>query len=153
VPAPLEDIRVIESSNWVAAPSAGAILADLGADVIKIEPLRGDAMRGMFRPARSADGHSTIDTGFHVDNRGKRSIAIAVDRPEGTELVKRLISSANIFATNLLPERQARYGLDAETIFKVNPRVVHATMSGFGLIEPDASRPGLTSLPSLAGAQ
>jgi crotonobetainyl-CoA:carnitine CoA-transferase CaiB-like acyl-CoA transferase len=142
VPAPLEDVRVIESSNWVAAPSAGAILADLGADVIKIEPLRGDAMRGMFRPARAADGQSTIDTGFHVDNRGKRSIAIAVDRPEGAELVKRLISGSNIFATNLLPERQARYGLDPETVFKVNPRVVHATMSGYGLVGPDASRPG-----------
>jgi crotonobetainyl-CoA:carnitine CoA-transferase CaiB-like acyl-CoA transferase len=142
VPAPLDDIRVIESSNWVAAPSAGAILADLGADVIKIEPLRGDAMRGMFRPARSADGNSTIDTGFHVDNRGKRSIAIAVDQPEGADLVKRLISSAHIFSTNLLPERQVRYGLDPETIFKVNPRIVHATMSGFGLVGPDATRPG-----------
>ncbi len=142
MPAPLDDIRVIEAGNWVAAPSAGAILADLGADVVKIEPLRGDAMRGMFRPARSADGKSTIDAAFHVDNRGKRSIAIAIDQPEGAELVRRLIAHADIFLTNLLPERQMRFGLDPKSAFEANPRVVHATLTGFGTSGPDASRPG-----------
>lgn len=141
MPAPLEDVRVIEAGNWVAAPSAGAILADLGADVIKIEPLRGDAMRGMFRPARSIDGRS-IDAAFHVDNRGKRSIAVAVDLPEGANLVRRLISSADVFLTNLLPERQARYGLDPKATFDINPRVVHATLTGYGLVGLDATRPG-----------
>jgi len=140
--APLEDIRVIEVGNWVAAPSAGAILADLGADVIKVEPLRGDAMRGMFRPARSSDGQSTIDAPFQVDNRGKRSIAVALDQPEGARLVGRLIAGADIFLTNLLPERQARFGLDPKTTLEINPRVVHATLTGYGATGPDAGRPG-----------
>ncbi len=142
VPAPLDEVRVIEVGNWVAAPSAGAILADLGADVIKIEPLRGDAMRGMFRPARSADGKTTIDAAFHVDNRGKRSIAIAIDQLEGAQLVRRLITGADIFLTNLLPERQTRFGLDSKSALKANPRVVHATLTGYGTVGPDAGRPG-----------
>jgi len=138
----LDDIRVIEAGNWVAAPSAGAILADLGADVIKIEPLAGDAMRGMFRPARSADGKSTIDAAFHVDNRGKRSIAIAIDQPDGARLAKRLIAGADIFLTNLLPDRQTRFGLDPSSTLEANPRLVHATLTGYGTTGPDASRPG-----------
>ena len=139
---PLDGISVIEVANWVAAPSACAIMSDLGADVIKIEPLQGDAMRGMFRPARSQTRQGTIDTGFHLDNRGKRSVAISIDKPEGAELVKRLVADADVFVTNLMPKRQARFGLDAAAIQKVNDQIVHATLTGYGTVGPDADRAG-----------
>ena len=77
---PLDGVRVVEISSWMAAPSAGAMLADMGADVVKVEPLTGDVVRNMSRKAKGAPD---IDHSFHMDNRGKRSIAIALDRPDG----------------------------------------------------------------------
>ncbi len=129
-------------TSWMAAPSAGAILADLGAEVIKVEPPRGDPLRGISRQPKVAEGEPTIDAAFNVDNRGKRSITVAVDQPAGADLVKRLIADADVLLTNLLAHRQARYGLDPESLREVNPRLVHATLTGYGLDGPDATRPG-----------
>jgi crotonobetainyl-CoA:carnitine CoA-transferase CaiB-like acyl-CoA transferase len=140
--APLSGVRVVELTSWMAAPSAGAILADLGADVIKIEPPGGDPVRGLIRPPKVPEGTPKIDYSFHIDNRGKRSIAIAIDQPEGADLVRRLVNDADVFLCNLLPHRQERYGLDGPTMLKVNPRLVHATLTGYGMTGPDASRPG-----------
>ena len=111
--SPMAGVRVVEVTNWMAAPSAGAVLADMGADVVKVEPLTGDVVRGMTRRPKLADGDVDIDHSFQVDNRGKRSIAVALDRPEGAELVRRLVDDADVFLCNLLPHRQARFGLDA----------------------------------------
>jgi hypothetical protein len=91
MPAPLDDVVVLEIDNWMAAPSAGAVLADMGARVIKIEPITGDPMRGMGRPVkgeRVAEALQDYDFQFDVDNRGKESIAVALDQPEGAELVR-----------------------------------------------------------------
>ena len=140
--APLDDITVIEVDNWMAAPSAGAILADLGADVIKVEPLTGDPMRGMGRPAKLPDEIKGYDYQFDVDNRGKRSVAIALDTDAGANLVRRLVSDADVFLCNLLTRRQARFGLDPDSLFAINPRLVHATLTGYGTDGPDAWRPG-----------
>ena len=143
--APLEDVVVLEIDNWMAAPSAGAILADMGATVIKIEPLTGDPMRGMGRPVKNptlTDDLRSYDFQFDVDNRGKKSIAIALDQPEGSELVKELAKKAHIFMCNLLTERQAKFGLDPESLFAVNPKIVHATLTGYGTTGPEAWRPG-----------
>ena len=140
--APLEGLRVVEVANWMAAPGAAAMLADLGADVVKVEPLRGDAMRNATRQPRRPEGAAALDASFHVDNRGKRSVAIALDRPEGAELVRRLATIADVFINNLLAKRQQRYGLDADTLLALNPRLVHATLTGYGLEGPDAARPG-----------
>lgn len=139
--APLSDIRVIELTSWMAAPSAGAVLADLGADVVKVEPLAGDPVRGMIRQPK-ADDWPGLDASFHVDNRGKRSVAVALDRPEGADLVRRLVQGADVFLSNLLPRRQLRFGLDAATLLGVQPRLVHATFTGYGTVGPDAERPG-----------
>lgn len=140
---PLDDIRVIEVDNWMAAPAAMAVLADLGADVIKVEPLHGDAMRGAQRPPKLPEGQrQAFDYGFNVDNRGKRSIAVDLTTDAGAALVARLCASADVFACNLLPNRQARFGLDAESLHGVNPRLVHATFTGYGTTGPDAERPG-----------
>ena len=140
--APLEGVRVVEATNWMAAPGAAAILADMGADVVKVEPLTGDAVRGLIRPPRVPDGAPEIDYSFTVDNRGKRSVAIALDQPEGADVMRRLVAEADVFVCNLLPFRQARYGLDAETLFAQNERLVHATLTGYGMAGPDAQRPG-----------
>lgn len=139
---PLDGIKVIEMTSWMAAPSAGAILADMGADVIKVEPPRGDPMRGLARQPKVPEGAPTIDAAFNVDNRGKRSITVSVDQPEGADLVKRLIAEADVFLTNLLTHRQERYSLDPESLRSVNSRLVHATLTGYGRHGPEAKRPG-----------
>jgi len=143
--APLVDVTIIELDNWMAAPSAGAILADLGANVIKVEPLTGDAMRGLSRPIKRDDIAEPLkgyDFQFDVDNRGKQSIAIAIDKPEGADLVRKLVENADIFMCNLLIARQERFGLDPQTLFQANPGLVHATLTGYGTTGPDAWRPG-----------
>ena len=143
--APLQGITVVEIDNYMAAPSTGAILADLGARVIKVEPLTGDPMRGIGRPAKVSGKQSKLkgyDFGFDVDNRGKQSIAIALDTEEGIEIVHRLVAGAQIFLCNLLPHRQERFGLDPEALLKIQPAIVHATLTGYGTNGPDALRPG-----------
>lgn len=140
--APLEGITVIEIDNYMAAPSAAAILADLGARVIKIEPLTGDPMRGIGRPAKIDGQLKGYDFGFDVDNRGKQSIAVALDTEAGAAVVHRLVASAQVFLCNLLPQRQAKFGLDPERLMQLNPALVHATLTGYGTNGPDAGRPG-----------
>ncbi len=140
--APLSGLRVIEATNWMAAPGAAAILADMGADVIKIEPLTGDAVRGLIRPPKVPEGSPKIDYSFTVDNRGKRSVAVAINSPEGAGVMHRLIGDADVFVCNLLPQRQARFALDPETLMAINPKLIHATLTGYGLGGPDDERPG-----------
>ena len=99
---PLGGVRVLELANWMAGPSAGAVLADLGADVIKVEPLGGDAVRGLMRQPKAPPGRASIDYSFTADNRGKRSVAVAIDRPEGADVVRRLTAGVDVFSCNLL---------------------------------------------------
>ena len=140
--APLDNVRVLDLTNWMAGPSAAAILADLGADVVKVEPLGGDVVRGHTRQPKPGPGIPAVDASFQADNRGKRSIAVALDKPGGADLVRRLAANVDVFICNLLPRRQARFGLDPDSMLAVNPRLVHATFSGFGLTGADADRPG-----------
>ena len=140
--APLEDIKVLEVDNYMAAPSAAAILADMGADVLKIEPIAGDPMRGLSRPLRVESNFAGYDLQFDVDNRGKRSAAIALDKPEGQALAHRLAQDADVFLCNLLAQRQQRFGLDPQSLFAIKPNLVHATLTGYGTTGPDAWRPG-----------
>ena len=126
----------------MAGPSAAAILADLGADVVKVEPLKGDTVRGGSRQPRKADGVVQVDAPFQVDNRGKRSIAVAIDRPEGAAVIQRLAANVEVFLCNLLPHRQSRFGLDPASLLALRPTLVHATFSGYGSSGPDVNRPG-----------
>jgi len=143
--APLQDITVIEVDNWMAAPSAGAILADLGARVIKIEPLGGDPMRDMGRPPKGKMSQHDYDFQFDVDNRGKESICVDLRSEEGMGVVHRLCEKADVFMCNLLPQRQEKYGLDPDSLSKVNKHLVHATLTGYGTHGPDAWRQGYDS--------
>lgn len=139
---PLDDITVIELDNWMAAPSCGAILADMGATVIKVEPLTGDPMRNMMRPPKLPDELKSYDYQFDVDNRGKKSVAVDIADERGAALLHRMVADADVFLCNLLTERQQRFGMDPETLLGENPRLVHATFTGYGTTGPDAWRPG-----------
>jgi len=137
---PLDDITVLEIANWVAAPSAGALMADMGANVIKVEPLTGDSMRGKLRQPAVPEGTPTTDIPFQLDNRGKRSIAVDLNDPEGGALVRSLAAKADVIITNLLPARLARYGLAADQLLADNPALVYAVVTGYGSEGPDADR-------------
>ena len=136
---PLDDITVLELANWVAGPSAGALMADMGARVIKIEPLAGDGMRNKLRqPA----GAPPVDHPFHLDNRGKRSVAVAIDDERGATLVRDLAKHADVVITNLLPRRAARYGLGPDTLRADNPGLIYALVTGYGSDGDEAERGG-----------
>ena len=134
VTAPLSGIRVLEVANMIAAPSAAALLADLGAQVIKVEPLTGDILRG------SVLGEFEPDPYFNLDNRGKRAIAVDLSQADGVAVVQRLAALSDIFITNLTLERQERFGVTASAIHAVAPTVVHASLSGYGSVGPEANR-------------
>ena len=138
---PLDGVKIVEVAAWVAAPSGVAILADLGADVVKIEPLGGDQSKGMLRQAKQA-GSIRVDHPFQADNRGKRSLALDLGAPEAGDILAKLLADADVLVTNLLPRRQKRFGLSPEQAFEHKTNLVHATLTGYGLTGPEAERPG-----------
>jgi crotonobetainyl-CoA:carnitine CoA-transferase CaiB-like acyl-CoA transferase len=137
--APLDGIRVLEIANYVAAPALGALMRDLGADVIKAEPPGGEVMRASFTPGTGAYHVNFL---FELENRGKRSMTLALGTSEATELVHELLANCDVLLTNLLAPRQERFGLTFEQVHARNPHIIHCSISGFGLEGPDASRPG-----------
>jgi len=142
MPAPLDGIHVLEVANWLAAPAAAALMADLGAEVIKVEPPEGDAFRAYQMSSQGYDYEFAGNYAFELDNRGKRSVTVALDKPGGPELVKRLALDADVFITNLVQTRRERYGLTVDDVRAVNPRLVYASFSGYGARGPDRGRPG-----------
>jgi crotonobetainyl-CoA:carnitine CoA-transferase CaiB-like acyl-CoA transferase len=140
--SPLTGVRVLEVANWIAVPSAGAIMADLGADVIKVEPPSGDSMRDVLRKPHLPGEDEPLDCAFQLDNRGKRSIAIALEEPRGQRLVHRLIDRADVLTTNLLPRRQSRYRLCPGDAHALNPRLIYASLTAFGHEGEEADQTG-----------
>lgn len=140
--APLDGIRVIEVSNWLAAPAATALMADLGADVIKVEPPGGDVFRGFVLQSLGYDYDFATNYAFEVDNRGKRSITVDLDKPGGSDLVRKLAANCDIFLTNLIQRRRVRFGLTYEEVKAASPRVIYTSFSGYGTHGPDEDRPG-----------
>jgi crotonobetainyl-CoA:carnitine CoA-transferase CaiB-like acyl-CoA transferase len=138
--APLEGIKVVEIANWLAAPAATAMMRDLGADVVKVEPPEGDVLRGIVEAIYP--GKYAINPVFEVDNRGKRSVTVALDHAEGPGVVHALVREADVVLTNLTGPRMARYQLGAAEVHALNPRAVHVSLTGYGSRGPDASRPG-----------
>lgn len=138
MPGPMEGIRVVDMGFWVAGPSAAGILADWGADVVKIEPPDGDPFRALLR---NLAGDISINPPFELDNRGKRSIALDIDQPEGREIALKLLDGADVFVTNLRPTVLERGGFDYASLSVRNPRLVYASVTGYGLAGPDRDRP------------
>lgn len=134
--APLAGIRVLEVANMIAAPGSAALMADLGATVIKVEPRSGDILRSPERVERSGG----VDPWFELDNRGKQGLALDLGAPEAVDIIHRLARDADVFLTNLTVERQQRFGLTAADIHRVAPTVVHTSLTGYGTTGPDADR-------------
>lgn len=131
---PLAGVRVIDLTIWVQGPLAGQVLADLGADVIKIEkPGQGDFSRGLATlfgaPMRTPDGKALM---WELVNRNKRAIAIDLRQPEGQAILHRLVAEADVFVTNLLPQTLERFGAAPEQLMSLNPRLVYAKGGGLG---------------------
>ena len=142
--APLHGVRVIELARILAGPWAGQILADLGADVIKIEkPGEGDDTRRWGPPfVQGADGADLSAAYYHAANRGKRSVAIDIASPEGAETLRKLIAGADVVIENFKVGGLKKYGLDYESLKAVNPRLVYCSITGFGQTGPYAPRAG-----------
>jgi len=140
--APLEGVRVVEIAHYVAVPAAGALLADLGAEVVKVEvPPRGEIYRRSRPRYAGYDSDFPEGPGFHLDNRGKRSIVLDLRRPECREALLRLIDTAEVAITNLLPGRRRKYGLDHESLLARKPSLVVGAINGYGLGGDEADRP------------
>jgi crotonobetainyl-CoA:carnitine CoA-transferase CaiB-like acyl-CoA transferase len=137
MPGPMEGVRVVELGVWVAGPAAGGVLADWGADVVKIEPPAGDPARTF---QRMLGGDMPNNPVFELDNRSKRSIVIDLQTDEGKALALELIDGADVFLTNIRPGALKRIGLDHDTLLERNPRLVYAIITGYGLEGPDADR-------------
>ena len=136
---PLEGMRVVEVGVWVAGPAAAAILADWGADVIKIEPPGGDPARTF---QRMLGGDLPTNPPFELDNRSKRGIVVDLAVPEGYEVARELLARADVFLTNIRRSALARIGLDDERLLARNPRLVYGLITGYGT--PQAAEQGPT---------
>jgi formyl-CoA transferase len=139
---PLEGIRVLDLSRVLAGPWCTQLLADLGADVIKIErPGQGDDTRH-WGPPWHGEGGERVAAYFLAANRGKRSAAIDFSQPEGADLVRRLVEKSDVVVENFKVGALARFGLDADTLRTANPRLVYASITGFGQDGPYKDRAG-----------
>lgn len=140
-PGAFDGVRVVELAQWVFVPVAGALLADFGADVVRVEKIEGDAYRGLATQGIGTDSGG-LNLSVALANRGKRSIAVDLRRPEGLAVLHELLDSADVFLTNLRPGALQRLGLDADTVGARHPRLVYARGHGFGVRGPDADQPG-----------
>ncbi|NNL64703.1 MAG: CoA transferase [Myxococcales bacterium] len=138
---PLRDLKVVEVASFVAVPAAGAMLADLGASVVKVEVPSGEIYR-KGRPAfQGFDSDFPESPGFQMDNRGKRSMALDLTRPAARAALLRVIDAADVVLTNLLPERRRKYGLDHDSLRARKPSLVVGAISGYGMDGPRADEP------------
>lgn len=152
--APLKGIRVLDLSRILAGPWASQILADLGADVIKIErPGQGDDTRRWGPPyLKDAAGAETPDAAYFLcANRNKRSITVDIASAEGQALIRKLAEQADVMLENFKPGGLRRYGLDADSLQTLNPRLVQCSISGFGQTGPYATRAGYDFLIQAMG--
>jgi crotonobetainyl-CoA:carnitine CoA-transferase CaiB-like acyl-CoA transferase len=144
-PAPLAGLRVLDLSRVLAGPWSGQLLADLGADVVKVErPGSGDDTRAWGPPyLKDEAGQPTSEaTYFLCANRNKRSLTVDLAQPEGQQLVRELALQADVLLENFKPGGLAQYGLDYASLAAVHPRLVYCSISGFGQTGPYAHRPG-----------
>ena len=140
---PLTGIRVIELARVLAGPWAGQMLADLGADVIKIEHADGDETRGWGPPfITGADGSNLSSAYYHATNRGKRSIIVDLTTREGQHTIHQLAETADVLIENFKVGGLKKYGLDAASLMALNPRLIVCSITGFGQDGPYADRAG-----------
>src|SRR5262245_45076310 len=134
--AALAGLRVLDVTQIMAGPFCAMLLADLGADVIKVEPLAGDSTRTM------PGAVGTDSPSFNAVNRGKRSILVDLKRAEGRDVVTRLARSTDILIENYRPGVMETLGLGYEPLSAINPRLIYASISGYGQTGPDRAKGG-----------
>ena len=140
---PLEGIRVLEAAVWTFVPAAGAVLAEWGADVIKIEPrVGGDPQRGLVTMGLVPGGPDGVNYMIEMPNRGKKSIGVDMTTPGGQEVVHELAKTCDVFLTSYLPSRRKRFAIDLDDIRAVNPDIIYVRGSGYGPKGPDADKAG-----------
>ena len=137
---PLEGLRVVELTTYVAAPTCGKLLRDQGAEVIKVEAPRGDAWRYNFALSDHPNPR------FHICNAGKKSIVLDLKTEEGLASLHKLIARADVFITNTRSQSLIRLGLDHDTLCERYPRLIYAFLSGYGEAGPDADLPGFDTV-------
>lgn len=138
----LAGIRVVEVAAWTFVPISGSVLAEWGADVIKIEhPSSGDPQRGLVSSGL-VPGAGGVNFMFEIPNRGKRSVALDLSTDGGRELLYRLVESADVFVTNYLPDVRARLGIDVDDIRRRNPNIIYVRGHGQGARGPEAGKGG-----------
>jgi crotonobetainyl-CoA:carnitine CoA-transferase CaiB-like acyl-CoA transferase len=141
----MDGVRVLEVAEYTFVPSAGAVLADWGADVIKVEhPTRGDSQRGLLTVGGQSN---TGQINFLMEhaNRGKRSIGIDIQSPDGRALLYELVKSSDVFLTNFLPAARRKLEIDVAHVRKVNPKIIYARGSAYGPRGPEAEKGGYDS--------
>jgi crotonobetainyl-CoA:carnitine CoA-transferase CaiB-like acyl-CoA transferase len=143
VSAPLEGIRVVEVASWMFVPSAGAVLVDWGADVIKVEPIEGgDPQRGLVTSGLLPGGKGAVNFMIEQPNHGKRSIGLDLTTTDGREALLKLVETADVFLTNYLPHIRRKLGIDIDDLRARNPRLIVARGSGNGPRGPESHKGG-----------
>jgi crotonobetainyl-CoA:carnitine CoA-transferase CaiB-like acyl-CoA transferase len=137
----LDGLRVIDMGHFVAVPSSGALLADWGAEVIKIEPLDGDAMRHFLNPLLAQIGE-TVNWRFEIINRGKKSMSLNLKTNEGRDILLKLAQTADVFMTNYELDAIQQLDLEYDDLRKANPSIIYASLSGYGKDGPDKNERG-----------
>ena len=141
VKRPLEGVKVVEMATFIAVPAVGRILADLGAEVVKIESAKGDNLRFTApNEGRPSDPHE--DTNFDLENANKKGIVLDLRTDKGREVLFRMLDQADIFLTNWRPQALVRKNLDYESLKDRYPKLVYANLTGFGEKGPDKDLPG-----------
>ena len=136
---PLSGIRVVEMATAIQGPGAGLFLSDMGAQVVKVEPPVGDGSR-YHRGANNTLPADVMNSQFIAMNRGKRSVCVDIHTPLGRDVVERLIAQSDVYMTNFRTSALKRMGLDYETLSARCPRLIHASVNGFGPRGPDADK-------------
>lgn len=139
---PLDGIRVIEVASWMFIPSGGSVLADWGADVIKVEPPTGDPQRGLVTSGLLPGGSQGVNFMIEQPNRSKRSVVLDLSRPEGHDVLMRLVETADVFLTSYLPAVRRKLRIDVDDVRARRPDIVYARGSGQGPKGPDAEKGG-----------
>jgi crotonobetainyl-CoA:carnitine CoA-transferase CaiB-like acyl-CoA transferase len=142
----MDGVRVLEVAQFTFVPAAGAVLADWGADVIKVEHAEtGDAQRGLSALMGMPIGSGSFAPLMEHPNRGKRSIGLALENPDALEVLHELIRGSDVFLTNFLPAARRRLGIELSDVRKINPDIVYVRGSGFGARGPDSEKGGYDS--------
>ena len=150
---PLEGLRVLELSTVLAGPFCSMVLADLGADVIKVEPPEGDPTRGYGPPwvGPAQRGGERMAVYYLSVNRNKRSLRLDLHSPQGVDVVRRLIGRSDVLIENFRPGGLDKLGLDDRALFELNANLVHLSITGYGPDGPDAAKPGFDFVAQAVG--